>query len=123
MRRVLGVLVAVLVALGLVPPVAHAAPTGTVLVIPGEGVDVASIRLRTSAGCPQQSKAYYARLWGKGFPEAGQVITTNTSAGMRHDGGFDVYLAQTMKDFAALAGGVTLSGAYKISVFCIDKFP
>jgi hypothetical protein len=124
MRKLLGVLVVVLAACGLTPPIAHAAPiTGTVIVIPGEGADIAAIRLRTSAGCPQQSKAYYARLWGKGFPEAGQVVTTNTSAGIRHDAGFDVYFAQTMKDFAALAGGVTLGGTYKISVYCIDKFP
>lgn len=117
-------LLAVLGAFGFITAVpAHAAPTGTVLVIPGEGVDVAAIRLRTSAGCPQQAKAFYARLWGKGFPEAGQVVTTNTSAGMRHDAGFDVYFSQTMKDFAALAGGVTLGGTYKISVYCIDKFP
>lgn len=118
------ILVALLVIFGCVATVpAQAAPSGTVLVIPGEGVDIAAIRLRTSAGCPQQSKAYYARLWGKGFPEAGQVVTTNTSAGMRHDGGFDVYFSQTMKDFAALAGGITLGGTYKVSVYCIDKFP
>ena len=127
MRRAAGALAAMLLTtsvFGLTAPVsAHAAPAGTVLVIPGEGVDVVAIRLRTSAGCPQQSKAYYAKLWGKGFPDAGQVITANTSAGMRHDAGFDVYLGQTMKDFAALAGGATLSGRYKISVYCIDRFP
>jgi hypothetical protein len=119
----LGALVLAVVGLVAVPVAVRAAPTGGVLVIPGDGSDIASIRLRTTAGCPQQARNYYARMWGKGFPPAGQVITTTTSAGMRHDTGFDVYLAQTMKDFAALAGGVTLGGTYKISVYCIDKFP
>jgi hypothetical protein len=124
MRRLLAALaVLFLAALGFVAVPAAAVPTGGLLVIPGDGTDIASIRLRTTAGCPQQAKNYYARMWGKGFPEAGQVITTTTSAGLRHDTGFDVYLAQTMKDFAALAGGVTLGGTYKISVYCIDKFP
>ena len=123
LRSALATLLIATVGLVALPAAAQAAPTGAVLVIPGDGADIASIRLRTSAGCPQQSKAYYARMWGQGFPEAGQVITANTAAGLRHDTGFDVYLSQTMKDFAALAGGITLGGTYKISVYCIDKFP
>lgn len=100
---------------------ASAAPVGNVLIIPGDSTDLAAIRLRTSAGCPQKADAYYARLFGHGFPSDGIVAAANTSAGLNHTAGFDVYLSLTMKDFAQ-DHNTTLTGKYDIVVYCIDSF-
>ncbi len=125
-HRIVGILAAVgavAVSLGLAAPAALAQPIGTVIVIPGEGAIQTAIRLRTSRGCPATANAYYARMWGQGFPSDGLVATTNTKAGMSFTTGFDVYFAQTMKDFADLNGGAELGGRYDIVVYCIDRFP
>lgn len=103
-------------------PAAHAETIGTVLVVPGESIDLAAIRLRTSQGCPATANAFYARMWGQGFPAEGLVVTANTSAGISFAQGFDVYLAQTMRDFADLNSVPVLAGRYDIVVSCIDKF-
>lgn len=125
-RRVSSVLAALLAAsasLAFAAPAAPAQPIGTVIVIPGEGNDLTSIRLRTSRGCPPVANAYYARMFGQGFPRDGLIATANTSAGLAHTTGFDVYFAQTMRDFGDLNGGVAIGGRYDIVVYCIDKFP
>ncbi|MET7998750.1 hypothetical protein ABZU76_48580 [Amycolatopsis sp. NPDC005232] len=100
---------------------AQAAPIGGLVVTPGEGQDASSIRMHTSAGCPADADAYYANLRGKGMPAAGQVVVANTDVGMSHTGGFDVFLAQTLKDYAK-DNGTTLSGTYDVTLYCIDSF-
>ncbi|WP_432845921.1 hypothetical protein ACQPXB_35490 [Amycolatopsis sp. CA-161197] len=100
---------------------AQAAPIGGLVVTPGEGQDASSIRMHTSAGCPADADAYYASLRGKGMPAAGQVVVANTDVGLSHTGGFDVFLAQTLKDFAA-DNGTSLSGKYDVTLYCIDSF-
>ncbi|HEX6356002.1 hypothetical protein [Actinophytocola sp.] len=91
------------------------------MIVPGDSSDLAAIRVRTSGGCPAQADAYYARAVGHGFPAEGQLVTPNTSAGLSHTAGFDVYFAQTMKDFAA-DNNTTLSGRYDVTVYCVDSF-
>lgn len=115
------VLAAVAALLVLAAPQAQAAPIGGLLVVPGESIDLAAIRVRTSGGCPPSADAYYATVHGTGFPADGLVVTANTSAGLSHDAGFDVYFAQTMKDFAD-DNHTTLGGRYDITVLCIDSF-
>lgn len=100
---------------------ASAAPIGQILIVPGDSSDLAAIRIRTSGGCPEKADAYYARLFGHGFPADGLLATPNTSAGLSHTAGFDVYFAQTMKDFAQ-DNNTTLSGRYDVVVYCIDSF-
>ena len=109
----LGVLAAV------APVPALADPIGGVTVIPGSGTNLDPIRLRTSAGCPMQATAYYATMRGHGFPVDGQVIASNTEAGLSHQIGFDVYVAQVMQDYAN-ANRTTLTGRYDITVYCIN---
>ncbi|XVU26091.1 hypothetical protein ACQPZJ_03245 [Actinoplanes sp. CA-054009] len=48
-------------------------------------------------------------------------MTAPTAAGMSYTSGFDVYFAQTMKDFAT-DNHTTLTGRYDVSVFCVDSF-
>ena len=103
------------------PAFAQANPIGRVIVIPGSGSDLTAIRLRTSAGCPAKADAYYATMKGHGFRPDGQIVTSNISAGLSHSFGFDVYLAQIMRDFAT-QNRTTLSGRYDITVLCIDSF-
>jgi hypothetical protein len=100
---------------------ASAAPIGQILIVPGDSSDLAAIRIRTSGGCPEKADAYYARLFGHGFPADGLLATPNTSAGLSHTAGFDVYFAQTMKDFAQ-DNNTTLTGRYDVVVYCIDSF-
>lgn len=125
-RRVSIVLAALLVAAAgftIAAPVARAERIGVVIVIPGEGNHLTAIRLRTSSGCPATASAYYAKMFGKGFAREGLIVTANTKAGLDSKTGFDVYFAQTMRDFVDLNSGTDLSGRYDIVVYCVDKFP
>lgn len=122
LSRIVVLLTAVLgVLMPVVPTFAQADPIGGVIVISGTGSDLTAIRLRTSAGCPAKADAYYATMKGHGFPSDGQIVTSNISAGLSHSFGFDVYLAQIMRDFAT-QNHTTLSGRYDITVLCIDSF-
>lgn len=125
MIRLFRVAVLFAVALGVLavvaPVPARADPIGGVIVIPGSGSDLVAIRVRTTAGCPAQATGYYARMRGRGLPPDGQVVTANTAAGLSRSVGFDVYFAQTMKDFAQV-NRATLGGRYDITVLCIDSF-
>ena len=112
--------VALVVLVPLAPAPALADPIGGVTVIPGTGSDLDPLRLRTSAGCPAKANAYYAKMHGPGFPPDGQIITTNTAAGMSHSRGFDVYVALIMRDYAE-DNHTTLGGRYDITVYCANR--
>ena len=103
------------------PASAGAAPSGTLTFFPSNSIAEASIKARTSAGCPDQADSYLAMAKGHGFPAAGQIITAPTAAGLSHTDGFDVYFAETMKDFAA-DNHTTLKGRYDVAVYCVDSF-
>jgi hypothetical protein len=94
---------------------------GGLVITPGQGADVSVVQMRTSGGCPKEADAYYAFMKGKGFPADGQIITATTDVGLSHTGAFDVFLAQTLRDFAA-DNKSTLQGKYEIKVRCIDSF-
>ncbi|GAA2650037.1 hypothetical protein [Paractinoplanes durhamensis] len=95
--------------------------SGTLTFFPSTSIDTAAIVVQTSAGCPSTADAYYAIATGHGFPKDGQVVTAPTAAGMSRTEGFNVFFAQTMKDFAA-DNGTTLQGRYDVSVYCVDSF-
>ncbi|MFF5295310.1 hypothetical protein [Paractinoplanes globisporus] len=103
------------------PAPAGAAPNGTLTFFPSNSIDQAAIKARTSAGCPSPADGYMAVVKGHGFPADGQIVTTPTAAGMSRTAGFDVYFAQTMKDFAS-DNRTTLKGRYDVAVYCIDSF-
>lgn len=94
---------------------------GALTFTPAASIDTAAIRVTTPAGCPDRADTYHAIARGSGFPAEGQVVTAPTGAGISHRAGFDVYFAQTMKDFAA-DNRTTLSGRYDVSVYCSDGF-
>lgn len=124
MNRLSRVAVLLTVALGVLAPVAPAPavadPIGGVIVIPGAGTDLTAMRLRTSAGCPAEATAFYAKMRGHGFPADGQVVTANTKAGMSHSIGFDVYVALIMRDYAT-ENRTTLAGGYDVTVYCVNR--
>jgi hypothetical protein len=103
-----------------VSPVAFAAPIGGVIIIPSTGSDLSPIRLRTSTGCPARTSKYYATMRGHGFPPGGQIITSTTAAGLSVSAGFDVYVEQILRDYAA-QNHTTLAGRYDITVDCTDS--
>ncbi|SNY62224.1 hypothetical protein [Paractinoplanes atraurantiacus] len=99
-----------------------AAPTpGGLAFDPPASIDTAAIKVRTSAACPKEADSYYAQARGHGFPAAGLTVTAPTAAGISYTSGFDVYFAQTMKDFA-VDNHTTLTGLYDVSVYCVDSF-
>jgi hypothetical protein len=122
MNRLSRFAVLVTVALGVpvAPAPALADPIGGVIIIPGTGTDLSPIRLRTSTGCPTQASKYYATMRGRGFPPDGQIITSDTEAGLSTSAGFDVYVARIMRDYAA-ENRTTLAGRYDITVHCTDS--
>lgn len=124
MNRLARVAALLMIALGVLVPLAPASagadPIGGVIVIPGSGNDLNEIRVRTSAGCPAKADAFYARMKGHDFPPDGQLVTANTSAGLSHRFGFDVYLLLVMRDYAK-DNHTTLGGRYDITVFCVDS--
>ena len=103
------------------PAPAGAVPGGGLTFFPSNSIDTASIKARTSGGCPEPADSYYAMVKGHGFPKEGQTVVTPTAAGMSRDEPFDVYFAQTMKDFAA-DNKTTLTGRYDVAVYCVDSF-
>lgn len=124
MNKLGRVAVLLTVALGVLVPLAPASagadPIGGVIVIPGSGNDLNEIRVRTSAGCPAKADAFYAKMKGHDFPPDGQLVTANTSAGLSHSFGFDVYFLLVMRDYAK-DNHTTLGGRYDIAVFCVDS--
>lgn len=114
------VLVTVVLGVPVSPAPALADPIGGVIIIPGAGTDLSPIRLRTSTGCPTQAGAYYATMRGHGFPPDGQIITSNTEAGLSTSTGFDVYVALILRDYAE-ENHTTLAGRYDITVGCTDS--
>ncbi|MBV8993129.1 MAG: hypothetical protein JO287_05385 [Pseudonocardiales bacterium] len=124
MKRLVRVAIPVMVALGalapVVPSLAQADSIGGVVIIPGTGTDLSPIRLRTSTGCPTQASKYYATMRGHDFPPSGQIITSTTEAGLSTSAGFDVYVEQIMRDYAA-QNHTTLAGRYDITVHCTDS--
>lgn len=98
-----------------------ATPTGTITFTPANSIDLASIKVHTSGGCPAPADGFYAVARGHGFPKDGQVVTAPTAAGMSATDGFDVYFGQTMADFAA-DNHTALSGRYDVTVSCVDSF-
>jgi hypothetical protein len=125
MNRLARVAIPLAVALGALAPVASplalADPIGGVIIIPQTGTDLSPIRLRTSTGCPAQASKYYATMRGQGFPSSGQIITSTTEAGLSTSGGFDVYVEQITRDYAA-QNHTTLAGRYDITVYCTHSF-
>ncbi|BCY05879.1 hypothetical protein [Actinoplanes sp. L3-i22] len=95
--------------------------SGTITFTPANSIDLASIKVHTSGGCPAPADGFYAVARGHGFPKDGQVVTAPTAAGMSATGGFDVYFGQTMADFAA-DNHTELSGQYDVTVSCVDSF-
>lgn len=117
--RVAGVATAVLLLAA--PPAGAAMPSGSLTFFPSASIDTAAIKAQTSAGCPEPADSFFAVAKGHGFPAAGQIVTTPTAAGMSRTEGFEVYFAETMKDFA-VDNRTTLKGRYDIAVYCVDSF-
>jgi hypothetical protein len=58
---------------------------------------------------------------GHGLPPNGQIITATTDAGMSHTAAFEVFPAETLRDFAA-DNNTTFTGDYQVTVSCVDSF-
>ena len=75
----------------------------------------------TSGPCPEPAVHLVVRATGHGFPADGQVIVTNTSAGLSHRYAMSVPMTDTFNGFAASLG-IKLAGPYLVTFSCIDKF-
>ncbi|GAC1441171.1 MAG: hypothetical protein NVSMB55_08170 [Mycobacteriales bacterium] len=94
----------------------NGSPVGTVNITPSAGTNQSAINYTTSAACPS-GDSYYALLFGNGLPDAGEVVTSKTSAGF--SSGAPVKGAfQNTPQFYADKNNTTLSGTYDVVVRC-----
>ncbi|MFF2850655.1 Ig-like domain repeat protein [Streptomyces sp. NPDC058001] len=120
--------VTVVAALGaglVVAPSAQAAEIGTISINPKTGTDDSGIDFSTSGACPDTASNVIVSVKGSGFPAEGQNVvgnapieTFNTTA----DGGMNIPLTSTMRDYANIAGFSTLQGKYDFTVTCRTAF-
>lgn len=98
---------------------------GGLAIDPRTGVATASITVRTSAPCPQGTNLL-GKIYGHGFPAAGQNVVPNTPTSIyttTGTGGYQVPLQDTIDDFLKLQpGGQKLQGAYTLTIECRNAF-
>ncbi|GIF96731.1 Ig-like domain-containing protein [Catellatospora citrea] len=106
-------------------PAQAAIPTatlGTLTLIPASGTDLTAPRVHTAAGCPSDADGYYAKVYGPGAFDPGAVVTTTTDVNLSHSAGFDVQIADNVRDVAVDLGTTVVPGEYAYEVACVDTF-
>ncbi|MFJ4845268.1 MULTISPECIES: Ig-like domain-containing protein [unclassified Streptomyces] len=104
---------------------ARADVVGTMKVTPSTGSDTQGISLSTSAPCPEPATNLIVSVKGAGFPAEGQYVVGNSEIAIYNptpDGGFEVPLTETMRDYASEAGFSTLQGRYDFTLTCRKAF-
>jgi hypothetical protein len=102
------------------PAMAASTPKLTTLTFtPPRGLDSTPMYLVVPQPCPAKATNIVALAVGHGFVAGGQPVVTNSTAGISHTAPFVVPLQDSFTGFAAV-NGTKLSGAYRISLRCID---
>ncbi|MFD3450995.1 Ig-like domain repeat protein [Streptomyces sp. NPDC058691] len=117
--------VAVLTAGLLVAPAAHAEEIGSLTAAPARGFDTQSMSFITNGSCPEPATNIIMSVKGEGFPAEGQNVVGNSEVAIyptTPEGGFEVPLTETMRDYANEAGFSTLQGEYSFTVTCRKPF-
>ncbi|WP_245601754.1 Ig-like domain-containing protein [Hamadaea tsunoensis] len=124
-----GVVVVAMTAMGLVlsPAAAQAATVGTATVTPATGTpDATRASVEASAACPAGATNVITRIFGSGFPAAGEIIAPNQPIGnlsTNGAGGVVVPVSDVFRTFANLQSPpAVLNGKYDITISCINNF-
>lgn len=91
-------------------------PVGSLTLSPATGTDTSAINYTTSAGCPS-GDSFYTLLFGAGMPDAGEVVTSKTSAGFSSSGPISSAFQNTPQSYAT-KNNATLSGTYDVVLRC-----
>ncbi|MBB5869911.1 LPXTG-motif cell wall-anchored protein [Allocatelliglobosispora scoriae] len=123
-RTILRVLFAAAVLVITLPSPASAATVGSLYVDPFDGVDTSRNNVVTSGPCPGGTNII-TRMFGKGFPAAGQTVQINspiTQYSKTSSGGLIVPLLDTFQSFAGRQNPpVRLTGEYELRVSCVQR--
>lgn len=95
-------------------------PIGTLDITPTSGNNNSAINYTSSAGCPA-GVSFETRLFGNGLPDAGEVVTSRTSAGFATDAPIRSAFSDTPQSFAD-KNSTTLQGRYDVVLRCTDRF-
>jgi hypothetical protein len=104
---------------------AEADVIGSMEVTPATGFDTSGIDFTTSGACPDTASYIIVSVKGKGFPDGGQNVVGNSPITTYHEapnGGMEVPLTSTMRQYANTAGFTTLEGRYDFTLTCRTAF-
>jgi hypothetical protein len=87
---------------------------------PAMGQDTTPMYVIVPKPCPAQATNVLAKAVGRGFPDGGQTVISNSTSGISHTGPFILPLQDSFTGFAA-DNGSSLLGAYVVTVRCINR--
>ena len=95
-------------------------PVGTLDLRPKTGNNNTPVDYTSSAGCPG-GVSFETRLFGFGMPDAGEIVTSRTTAGFSNSNPISSSLSDTFQAFAD-KNATTLQGRYDVVLRCTDRF-
>ena len=108
------------VALMIGSPPASAASSGSLAFLPSKGMDVSSMYMYTSNGCPAGTKSIFGTITGNGLPADGLPARDNQSVGISTVAPFEVPFGDSFASLAQLAGTKLRAGSYVVTLYCVD---
>jgi hypothetical protein len=87
---------------------------------PAMGLDTTPMYVIVPKPCPRQATNVLAKAVGRGFPDGGQTVISNSTSGISNTGPFILPLQDSFTGFAA-DNGSSLLGAYVVTVRCINR--
>lgn len=91
-------------------------PVGTLSITPTSGSNQSAINYATSAPCPS-GDSFFTLLFGAGMPDAGEVVTSKTSANFSTSAPINSAFQNTPQYYAT-KNNTTLSGTYDVVLRC-----
>ena len=95
-------------------------PVGSLDIRPANGTNQSAIDYTSSAPCPAGT-SFETRLFGFGMPDAGEIVTSRTTAGFSTTGPVSSSFSNTPQFFAD-KNSTTLQGSYDVVLRCTDRF-
>jgi hypothetical protein len=94
----------------------NGSPVGTLSVTPASGTNLSAINYATSGPCPS-GDSFYTLLFGAGMPDAGEIVTSKTSAGFSTTAPVNSAFQKTPQYYAD-KNASSLSGTYDVVLRC-----
>jgi hypothetical protein len=94
----------------------NGSPVGTLSLTPASGTNLSAINYSSSGPCPS-GDSFYTLLFGAGMPDAGEIVTSKTSAGFSTTAPVNSAFQKTPRYYAD-KNGAALSGTYDVVLRC-----